>query len=95
MQEKDLIDYNSVVEENLMNETTITFIMNETDFDQETFSSIASSALSLNIKIVKSIKIFKRKISNEVEELHQNLRVIIMSQFAPINTPTRKARDES
>ncbi len=46
---------------------------------------------SSNIKR-KSSKLTKRKILNEAKELHQDLRIIIMSQFALINT--KRTRNE-
>ncbi len=53
--------------------------------------SVSEIITSSNIK-KKSSKITEKKILNEIEELHQDLRVIIMSQFALINT--KRTRDE-
>ncbi len=52
--------------------------------------SVTEIIMSLNIK-KKSSKIIKKKILDE-EELHQDLRAIIMSQFSLINT--KRTRNE-
>ncbi len=53
--------------------------------------SVSEIITSSNIKR-KSSKITKKKIFNDVEELHQDLRAIIMSQFALIDT--KRTRNE-
>ncbi len=90
---KNLVEYHITIEDNIVNESTVTMILNELENVENELIEFVSNFNSLSsiytsvIRISKKIKFLKRKASNDIfeQKLHKNLQIIIISNFCLIN----------
>jgi hypothetical protein len=89
---KNLVEYHITIEDNIVNESTMTMIWNELENENEfvefvsNFSFLSFIYTSV-IRTSKKMKSLKRKASDDTfeQKLHKNVQIIIISNFCFVN----------